>query len=197
MGVNSAECFARKNCGEGSRSEARRRRTVQLLMKGKVEDAMVVLKWSKESFSRKMGKVERRWGHHRATMIAFRAILTREAVRVWNDGKDKNRRKIEHLEAKWGSKQRREVEGLWREIRIGDRELEEEEMGDEEVKEPNKFGGATTNAYEDALLALPHKFTTFESIKIDKIKVSTEILKDKIRWDLRKKTFSLNNSCNL
>ena len=116
VGVNSVECFARKNCGEGPRRETRRRRTVQLLMKGKLEDAVEVLRWSKESFIRKMRKVERRWGHHRATMIAFRAILTREAVRVWNEGKDKNRRKIEHLEAKWRNNQRREVEGLWRGI---------------------------------------------------------------------------------
>ena len=131
------ECFAKKNCGEGSRSEARRRRTVQLLMKGKLEDAMLVLRWSKESYIRKMGKVERRWGHHRATMIAFRAILTREAERVWNEGRDKNRRKIEHLDAKWRTNLRPEVEGLWRGIRIGDRELEEDEMDNEEVKAPH------------------------------------------------------------
>ena len=32
---------------------------------------------------------------------------------------------------------------------------------------------------------MPHKFTTFEPIRVDKIKVSTEIMKDKIRWELR------------
>ena len=65
---------------------------VQLIMKGKREDALQVLMRSKESFRRKMAKVERRWGHHRATMIAFRNILTRLAEKVWTDGKDKNKR---------------------------------------------------------------------------------------------------------
>ena len=60
VGVNSVECFARKNCGEGPRRETRRRRTVQLLMKGKLEDAVEVLRWSKESFRRKLAKVDRR-----------------------------------------------------------------------------------------------------------------------------------------
>ena len=64
LGLNSFEFFAKKNSGEGLRKEARRRRMVQLIMKGKREDAMQVLIVirSKESFGRKMAKVERRWG---------------------------------------------------------------------------------------------------------------------------------------
>ena len=131
--------------------------------------------------------MERRWGHHRDTMIAFREILCTIAVKVWEDGKEKNRRKVDHLEVKWRESRRTEVEGVWRGVKIGDRHLEEE-MANEEAeapKAPHKYGGATSNADEDALLALPHKFTTFESLHVDKIKVSTEILKDKIRWELR------------
>ena len=84
LGLNSFEFFAKKNSGEGLRKEARRRRMVQLIMKGKREDVMQVLIVirSKESFGRKMAKVERRWGHHRATMITFRNILTRLAEKV-------------------------------------------------------------------------------------------------------------------
>ena len=48
-----------------------------------------------------------------------------------------------------------------------------------------KYGGVGTNPNENSILALPHKFTTFENIQIDKIRVSTEIMKDKVRWELR------------
>ena len=120
-------------------------------------------------------------------MIAFRNILTRVAAKVWKDGKDKIKRKLENLERRWRDKPRAEVEGLWRGVRIGDKELEEE-MANEVEEAPkaiHKYGGATSSADEDSVLALPHKFTVFESIQMDKIKVSTEILKDKIRWELR------------
>ena len=188
LGLNSVEFYAKKSSGEGPRRKLRRKRTVQLLMKGKLEDAAIMLERSKENLNRKLTRVERRWGHHRATMIAFREILSNIAVKVWEDGRDKNKRKIEHLEKKWRNNQRTEaVEGVWRGVKIGDKELEEE-MANEEVeapKAPHKYGGVTSNADEDALLALPHKFTTYESIQLDKIKVSTEIMKDKIRWELR------------
>ena len=56
--------------------------------------------------------------------LSPRAILTREAERVWKDGKDKNKKKLEHLERKWRNNPRPEVEGLWRGVKIGDNELE-------------------------------------------------------------------------
>ena len=64
MGVNEVENFAKKSSGVGPRKEERRWRTVQLVMKGKLEDAMQVLRWSKESFRRKLTKVGTREGHH-------------------------------------------------------------------------------------------------------------------------------------
>ena len=124
LGVNEVEIFAQKSSGVGPRKEERRRRTVQLVMKGKMEDAMLVLRRSKESFRRKMDKVDRRWGHERATLSIFRTILSREAERVWKDGKEKNKKKLEHLERKWRTKPRPEVEGVWRRVKIGDNELE-------------------------------------------------------------------------
>ena len=184
LGVNEVEVFAKKSSGVGPRKEERRRRIVQLLMKGKLEDAVLVLRWSKESFKRKLAKVDRRWGHERATMATFRTVLIRLAERVWKDGKDRNKKKLEHLERKWRNNLRPEVGGVWRGVKIGDAELEEE-MAAEEAEALHKYGGVETNADEDALLALPHKFTTFENIQMDKIKVSTEIMKDKIRWELR------------
>ena len=56
---------------------------VQLMMKAKVEDAELELKWSKERFSLKISKVLRRWGHHQDVVAAFKTIINREAVRVW------------------------------------------------------------------------------------------------------------------
>ena len=43
-----------KSFGVGPRKEERRRRTVQLVMKGKLEDAILVHRWSR----RKLAKVE-------------------------------------------------------------------------------------------------------------------------------------------
>ena len=186
VGVNSVEIFAKKNSGEGTRREKRRRRMTQLMMKAKVEDAEMELKWSKERLDSKMRKLERRWGHHQGVMTAFRSIVSKEAIRVWEQGKDKNAKKVDHLRRKWRSGLSRAVDQEWRGIKIGDRVLEEEMRNEqEEARHPHKYGGVQTNADEDSILALPHKFTTFEKIQLDKIKVSTEILKDKVRWELR------------
>ena len=76
-------------------------------------------------------------------MTSFRSILTREAERVWKDGKDKTKKKLEHLERKWRNNPRPEVEGVWRGVKIGDAELEEE-MAAEEAKAPHKYGGVVS-----------------------------------------------------
>ena len=57
-------------------------------------------------------------------MTTFRTIMTREAERVWKDGKDKNKKKLEHLERKWRKNPRPELEGMWSGVKIGDNELE-------------------------------------------------------------------------
>ena len=57
-------------------------------------------------------------------MTTFRTILTREAERVWKYGKDKNKKKLEHLERKWRKNPRPELEGMWSGVKIGDNELE-------------------------------------------------------------------------
>ena len=142
------------------------------------------MKWSRERLATKMSKVVRRWGHYQDVLGTFRTILNREAVRVWREGKDKNTKKVEHMQKKWRNNARQPVDGEWRGIKIGDRELEEE-MRDEEEDRPHKYGGVQTNGDEDSVLALPHKFTIFEKIELDKIRVSTEIMKDKVRWELR------------
>ena len=58
MGVNEVEMLAKKSSGMEPRKEERRRRTVQLVMKGKLENAILVHRWSRESFRRKLAKVE-------------------------------------------------------------------------------------------------------------------------------------------
>ena len=50
---------------------------------------------------------------------------------------------------------------------------------------PHRYGGVTTTRGEDTVATLPSKFKTYEAIKPINIKVSTKILKDKIRWELR------------
>ena len=72
VGVNEVECYVRKSVKEeGSRWAARRRRLVQLNMKGKLEDAMVELRWIRERFHQRMTKLQGRWGHHVGVMEAF------------------------------------------------------------------------------------------------------------------------------
>ena len=115
VGVNSVEVFAKKNSGEGTRVEKRKKRMIQLMMRAKLEDAEVELKWSRERFETKMNKVVRRWGHYQDVLGTFRNILNREAVRVWREGKDKNTKKVEHLQRKWRNNARQPVYGEWRE----------------------------------------------------------------------------------
>ena len=186
VGVNNVEVFARRDAKEGNRREERRRRTVRDIMKGKLREAEEELRWSKEVLKRKEERLVKRFGENREIMAGFRNILKEEPVRVWKEGKMQNRNKVKGLSRRWGGRETRLVEGLWRGIKIGDEELGTR-GGDveEEGSHPHKYGGATTNEDEDAILKLPHKFTTYESIDLDKIKTSTEIMKDKIRWELR------------
>ena len=86
VGLNEVEQYAKKSTRFGARYEVRRRRTVQLIMRGKREDAMVQLAWSKEKFVKKMAKLEGRWGRHRAIMTSFRAILRQGEVRGGKEG---------------------------------------------------------------------------------------------------------------
>ena len=68
----------------------------------------------------KMRKVMRRWGHHQDVMTAFRLTIGREAVRVWEQGKDKNAKKVDHLRRKWRNGTSRAVDQEWRGIKIGE-----------------------------------------------------------------------------
>ena len=67
MGVNEVEMLAKKSSGMEPRKEERRRRTVQLVMKGKLENAILVHRWSRESVRRKLAKVDPKWGNEKAT----------------------------------------------------------------------------------------------------------------------------------
>jgi hypothetical protein len=183
IGLNNVETFSRKNQGEGKRREWRRKRMVQTLMKVKREDAEEELRQDRERYSRRRRKLEERWGANWRVMVPYRAILAQEAARVWAEGDKKNKAKVDHLVQRWGGRERRVVEGVWRGIKIGDKELEGGE--EEELVSPHNYGGVTTSAEEDSITTLPHKFTTFEPVQMDKIRVSTEILKDKMRWEMR------------
>ena len=163
------------------------RRLVRLVMKLRMEGAMLELGWNKEKFTRRIAKLEARWGHHREVMVSFRSILGREATRVWNEGMEKVQKKVNHLRRKWGSGERQVEDSVWRGVRIGDRELQDELQVQQQEVVPHRYGGILTTKEEDTITTLPHKFTTYEKIDIDKIKVSTEIMKDNIRWEVRER----------
>ena len=93
---------------------------VKSVMKEKLRDAELELSWSRDRFTKRMAKLESRWGHNKNVAMAFRNILKNEASRIWKDGKVKEEGKVKHLERRWGQV-RPKVEGLWRSNRIGDR----------------------------------------------------------------------------
>ena len=191
LGTNQVEEFAKTDMGTGWRAERRRRTMVRCMMRGKVEDARTTLAMVKVRGEKKMEYLERRWGHNQAIMTTFKGIVQEQVEDAWKDKGEKYERKLKHLRRKWRKKnvERNEsMGGEWRGVKIGDRELEEEEeerRDIERVKPVLKFGGAATSAEEDSLLVLPSKFAMYDPISVEKVEVSLQVAMTKARWELR------------
>ena len=192
LGTNQIEDFAKNDMGRGWGSERRRSTMVRCSLRGKVQDARETLAGTRTRYQSRMSYLERRWGHNRAIMADFKMIVQEQVESVWKTMKEKNKQKREHLERKWQGERRRKqggnpkLGGEWRGIKIGEKELEEEEKtrGDDGKKPVLKYGGVETTQEEDSILNLPSKFTTFEPITTDKLEVDLSMAITKARWEL-------------
>jgi hypothetical protein len=178
IGTNTVEHIAyREVLGRGGGDmDKRSRTTVDYIMKGKVKNSEDEVRKVRQKFERKYQYLQRRWGHYLDIMATFNTIMQAEVTREWEDGKLRSRRKIEHLEGKWGKKTKREhvgENGEWRGIKFGDEALEEVVAKD---NKPLKYGGVVTSSEEDAILSLPSGFTSYESITREKVEVAAEVL---------------------
>ena len=145
-------------------------------MKGKVKDAEAEVRRLRGQFDRKFKYLQRRLGHYWEVMRAFNTIVQAEFTREWEEGRQKNSNKIEHLENRWGKKSKRSHvgdNGVWRGIKFGDEALEEIEPI---VKQALRYGGVITSPEEDTVLCHPSGFTSFEAITKDKLEVAADIL---------------------
>ena len=132
LGTNQVEQFARRDMGRGKGAERRRKAVIRALMRAKVEDAMTSLALARGKSNSREAYLTRRWGHHGGVMSAFKVICQEQVEEAWREKGDKCMRKLQHLEMKWKREERRrtpklDIGGEWRGVKIGDKELEEEE----------------------------------------------------------------------
>ena len=192
LGTNQVEEFAKKDMGRGRGSERRRKVMVKAMMRGKVEDAKVTVALIRERLKVRGAYLTRRWGHCEAAMIAFKVICQELVESIWKDRGEKDKKKLQHLEQRWrrGGEEwvrRKDIDGEWRGIKIGDRELEqvEKEKQEQIFKPVLKYGEVETTAEEDSLLSLPSKFATYEPVTKEKVEVALQVCLAKARWELR------------
>ena len=163
-------------------------------MRAKVEDAMTSLALTRGRSKVREAYLTRRWGHHVGVMSAFKVICQEQVEEAWKEKGDKCTSKLQHLEMKWKREERHrtqklDIGGEWRGVKIGDRELEEEEerrdRGERRTRPVLKYGAVVTSAEEDSLLSLPAKFSTYQAITLEKVEVALQVSMAKARWELQ------------
>ena len=163
-------------------------------MRAKVEDAMTSLALTRGRCKVREAYLTRRWGHHVGVMSAFKVICQEQVEEAWKEKGDKCTSKLQHLEMKWKREERHrtqklDIGGEWRGVKIGDRELEEEEerrdRGERRTRPVLKYGAVVTSAEEDSLLSLPAKFSTYQAITLEKVEVALQVSMAKARWELQ------------
>ena len=163
-------------------------------MRAKVEDAMTSLALTRGRSKVREAYLTRRWGHHVGVMSAFKVICQEQVEEAWKEKGDKCTSKLQHLEMKWKREERHrtqklDIGGEWRGVKIGDRELEEEEerrdRGERRTRPVLKYGTVVTSAEEDSLLSLPAKFSTYQAITLEKVEVALQVSMAKARWELQ------------
>ena len=135
----------------------------------------------RKAFMKKMYYLKKRWGHNTIIMTQFLNFMQAKVSEVWDQGREKIRRKINFLR----NRDRGEKEAIPEELEgilISDEKLTE--RFEAPVIQPLTGGQAVTRGKEKAISLNP-KETVRERVMRDKLAVASEVLADKIRWELR------------
>ena len=177
VGTHEVERMARMVVrGEGRRNS----KIVVNLLGMKLEDAMEMVERLKKQFMRE--KVALYMTISRGGMIKeeFWSKVDAEMRKVWVEGKSKIQRKVDRLEDTY--KGAKTYTGLVDKIRVGDRELGEEE---EEVKEP-LAAGVQVSESEAKVLRKDPRFRDWTNMTIEDIEVDINVGLDNIRREINK-----------
>ena len=185
IGTDCVEKFTRRECSDGKEERVK---ILKRIMRTKVKDAEVNVEGAKKEFRKKMNYLERRWGQNVAILARMKEVMQMEVRRTWEEGRTKLKKKVDFLERKW-KRVRQDLDPNvkeWRGIRYGDRYLRRKRAaaGRDLNDVPLVYGDAQLTEAQKAVLALPSKFCTFETVTEHKMAVAASVMGSKIAWEL-------------
>ena len=178
VGTHDVESIARKVIkGEPRRNPE----IVKALIKMKLEDA---IKWQncirRQSLKEK-AELYRVINRRGLIKVEFWSALRLNVERRWRKGKEKNQEKADRLEVTY--KGAKPYTGMVDNIRVGDRELGEEE---EEIEKVPLAAGANINTFEAKVLNLDPKFRDWCKITIEDVETDIDVSLDNLRREIDK-----------
>ena len=146
----------------------------------KIQDACHEEQRSREKFRHKLGYLKRRIRQDRETYNSFNNIMQEEIESAWKRGREKMKRKMNHLREIWRSK-RPSVPGEYKGVLISTERLEEkfEDPGNNVLN----YGDIELSEAKRKIMEKGPKFTTYR--QINKVESASEVMVDKIRWEMR------------
>ena len=177
VGTHDVESIAQKVIkGEPRRNPE----IVKTLIKIKLEDA---IKWQnrirRQSLKEK-AELYRVINRRGLIKVEFWSALRLNVERRWRKGKEKNQEKADRLEVTY--KGAKPYTGMVDNIRVGDRELGEEE----EIEKVPLAAGANINAFEAKVLNLDPKFRDWCKITIEDVETDIDVSLDNMRREIDK-----------
>ena len=151
---------------------------VKTLIRIKLEDAQ---KWQhrirKQSLKEK-AELYRLINRRGLIKEEFWSALRRDVERRWRKGKEKNQKKADRLEVTY--KGARPYTGMVENIRVGDRELGEEE----EIEKVPVAAGTNINATEVKVLNLDPRFRDWCKITVEDVETDIDVALDNMRREI-------------
>ena len=165
-----------------------RLRMIKSHMKDKVNDSRIQLARARHRQKRIQSFLNIGTIQYPGLWRFFCEIQQSEIKEIWENGIDKNQKKIKHLTARWNPP-RAQVDRVWKGVLIGDAELEElkAKLDIDKVREVPAYGGAVVTENLKAILRLPPGMTTYEELDEIKFNADLEAMMVKQRWEERNK----------
>ena len=154
-------------------------------MKTKIEDARYEEGEARRKFKKKLDYIKRRTGTNTELYDGFNSLMQEEVEFQWREQKEKRKKKVAHLIKKWRNVRPAPPE-THRGVTISTETLKEIFEGDEHQEtQALNYGGVELSESEQKILKLGPKFTTYGKIDKVQMEAASEVMVDKIRWEMR------------
>ena len=181
QGTNEIESFVRNIQNLKTRKNMKR-----AIMKTKIQDARHEEMETRRKFKKELDYIKRKIGTNTEFYYRFNSLMQEEVEFNWREQKEKRRKKVKHLIKKWKNV-RPTVPETYRGVTISTEALEE--IFDEEEEHQERpaliYGGVELTETEQNILKLGPKFTTYGRIDKVQMEAASEVMADKIRWEMR------------